>query len=239
MSTVSLTLARFRQDDRADWLEGASNVLSDGERERLATISDPDTRVQHAIGRAAIRLIGADASGRPPRTLSVKVSEAGKPWLADAPELQVSVAHTGRLVVVAACSSAAVGVDVEPALATAKDPRRLAGRLFAESEVASLQDVSDADVADWFSTVWTIKEAVGKALGVGMVPALAGAIVERRTEGFALVAVWTGPAASSWTVHQLTAPGGGEKIAVAVPAPGVALGAVSELTLEAFSSVNS
>jgi phosphopantetheinyl transferase len=214
-------------------------VLSEAEREHLATISAPDARTQHAIGRATIRLLGAQASGRRPASLAITISEAGKPQFDDFRDLNVSVAHSGRVVVVAACPSAAVGVDIEPALATAYDPRQLARRLFAESEVASLQDVADAEVADWFSTVWTIKESVGKALGAGMIPALSGAVTERRADGFALSAVWSGPPAESWTLHQLRAPGGGEKIAIALPAPGVALGPVTELTLEAFSSVNS
>jgi 4'-phosphopantetheinyl transferase len=214
-------------------------VLSEAEREHLATISDPDARTQHAIGRATIRLLGAQASGRHPASLAITTSEAGKPKFADLDGLNVSVAHSGRVVVVAVCRSAAVGVDIEPAFATADDPRGLARRLFAESEVASLQDVPDAEVAGWFSTVWTIKESVGKALGVGMLPALSGAVTARRADGFALAAVWSGPPAESWTLHQLTAPGGGEKIAVAVPAPNVALGPASELTPEAFSSVNS
>jgi phosphopantetheinyl transferase len=184
-------------------------------------------------------LLGAQASGRHPASLAITTSEAGKPQFTDLDDLNVSVAHSGRVVVVAACPSAAVGVDIEPAFATADDPRRLARRLFAESEVASLQDVPDAEVADWFSTVWTIKESVGKALGVGMLPALSGAVTERRAGGFALAAIWSGPPAESWTLHQLTAPGGSEKIAVAVPAPNVALGPVSELTPKAFSSVNS
>jgi 4'-phosphopantetheinyl transferase len=196
-------------------------------------------RTQHAVGRAIIRLIGAEATGFDPQRLVVTVSEAGKPYLADVPELHVSVAHTGDVVVVADCRSAPVGVDIEPALTTIREPRRLAQRLFAEAEVAALRDVPDADLADWFSSVWTIKEAVGKALGVGMIPALSGTIVEGRSEGFALTAVWTDPPAELWTVHQLIAPGGSEKIAIAVPAPGVALGSVSELTLEAFSSVSS
>jgi 4'-phosphopantetheinyl transferase len=214
-------------------------VLSGAEREHLDTISEPDARTAHAIGRATMRLLGAQASGRRSESLTIATSEAGKPQFTDLEGLNVSVAHSGRVVVVAACPSAAVGVDIEPVLTTADDPRRLAGRLFADSEVASFQDLPDADVAAWFSTVWTIKEAVGKALGVGLIPTLSGAVTERRGDRFTLASVWTGPPAESWTLHQLTAPRGDEKIAVAIPAPGVALGPVSELTLEALSNVSS
>ncbi len=66
-----------------------------------------------------------------------------------------------------------------------------------------------------------------------MIPALAGAVVSSRAES--LVSVWSGPPAASWTLHQLAAPGGDEWITVAIPAPGVELGAVSQLTLEAFA----
>jgi phosphopantetheinyl transferase len=236
MLTVRLTLARFSEDDRAAWLASAVAVLSEDERERIAATPDLDARARHAIGRATIRMIGADASGRRPSRLAIAVSDAGKPRLADLPELETSIAHTGRVVVVAACRSAAVGVDIEPALATAPDPRRLAERLFAEAEVVSLRDLPDAGLADWLSSVWTIKEAVGKALGLGMVPAFAGAIVEQHGSGFALISVPGGPPADSWTLHRLTAPGGDEKIAVALPAPGVELEPVSQLTLEAFTA---
>jgi 4'-phosphopantetheinyl transferase len=197
---------------------------------------DLDARAQHALGRAAVRLIAAEASGQNPGQVLVTVSEGGKPQLADLPALQVNIAHTGRVVVVADCRSASVGVDIEPARATGPDPRRLAERLFTEVEVVWLRELPDARLADWLSSVWTIKEAVGKALGLGMVPAFAGAIVEPRGQDFALTAVPGGPPADSWTLHRLTAPGGDEKIAVALPAPGIELGSVSEMTLAAFAA---
>jgi 4'-phosphopantetheinyl transferase len=236
MLTVSLTLARFTEDDRSDWLASALAVLSRAEQEHVATMLDSDARTQHAIGRAMLRLTAAKASGRRPEGLGVDVSDFGKPVLAGIPDLHVSVAHTAHAVVTAVCSGVAVGVDIEPVLPTVPDPRRLAERLFAEAEVASLRDIPDAAIADWFSSAWTIKEAVGKALGHGVVPALAGAVVESRAEGLALASVWSGPPAHSWSVHQLTAPNGTEKIAVAVPAPGITLEPVSQLTLEALST---
>jgi phosphopantetheinyl transferase len=233
--TVSLTLARFTEDDRSDWLASALPVLSRAEQEHVGTMLDSDARTRHAIGRAMLRLTAAEASGRRREQLVITVSELGKPLLADMPDLHVSVAHTARAVVTAVCSGAAVGVDIEPALPTVPHPRRLAERLFAKAEVASLRDMPDAAIADWFSSAWIIKEAVGKALGVGMVPAFSGAVVESRAEGVALASVWIGPPADSWTVHQLTAPDGTEKIAVALPAPAIRLEPVSQLTLEAFS----
>jgi 4'-phosphopantetheinyl transferase len=234
-STVRLRVARFTDGDRAEWLASALPILSKSEQERVAAISATDVRAQHAIGRAMVRLIGACATGRSPELLTVTLSDAGKPRLDDAPDLHVSVAHTGRVVAVADSPAAPVGVDIEPVRVAATRQRRLAQRLFSEAEVASVRNLPDAALSDWFSSAWTIKEAVGKALGVGMVPALSGAIVDRQADGVTLAAVWTGPPADSWTIHQLEAPDGSEKIAVALPAAGVQLEPVSRVTLESFS----
>jgi phosphopantetheinyl transferase len=234
MPTVRLTLARLTPGDRDDWLEIAAGLLSDRERERLDAMPDPDRRAQHAIGRALLRLIAAGASGRHPADVEITNSGEGKPEIAELPELGVSLAHSGRAVVVAACEGALVGVDIEPARAAAcARSRRLAQRRFTALEATALRELPDAAVSDWFVRAWTTKEAVGKALGVGMIPALAGAVVNSRAD--ALVSVWSGPPADSWTLHQLPAPGGDEWITVAIPAARVELGAVSQLTVLAFA----
>jgi phosphopantetheine--protein transferase-like protein len=179
-----------------------------------------------------IRMFAAQASTRSPQQVRVESTAAGKPQLADMPSLNVSVSHSGGVVVAAACRSVPVGVDVECAPAGPSQPRRLAQRLFAQRELDAVRVMPDDLLVDWFASAWTIKEAVGKALGVGIWPALSQVVVGR--DG-ALSEVRSGPPAAMWTVHQRTAPGGAEKIAVALPAPGVALSSVSALTLEAFA----
>ncbi len=233
MPTVTLTLARVTPDDRDNWLEVAAGLLSDPERKRLDAMPDPDRRAQHAIGRALLRLIAASASGGQPADIEITTSGEGKPELAELPQLGVSLAHSGHAVVVAACEGAPVGVDIEPGRAASASSRRLADRRFSALEAVALRELPDAAVSDWFARAWTTKEAVGKALGVGMIPALAGAVVNSQAD--ALVSVWSGPPADSWTLHQLPAPGGDEWIAVAIPAPGIALDAVVQLTIEAFA----
>lgn len=235
MSTVALTLARFTPADRDAWLGVAAGVLSERERDWLALKRDADGRAQHAIGRALLRLFAAEASGLDPAEIEITTSDEGKPAPAEPSNLGVSVAHSGRAVVVAACDGAEVGVDIEPPPAVLARSRRLAERRFTAAEAAALRELPDDSAGAWFARAWTIKEAVGKALGVGMIPALAGAVVSADAD--ALVSVWSGPPADSWTLHQLPAPGGEESIAVAIPAAGVELGAVTQLTLAAFAGL--
>lgn len=234
--TVRLSLARFSPHERAQWLATSAALLDGSELERVAAIVDPDTRAQHAVGRALVRLLGARALGCNPRDVTVAVTESGKPWLRELPDLHVNVSHTRRTVVVASASVAPVGVDIEHPAAAAVHPRRLAQRLFASSEVRTLSELSDDGLAEWFSSLWTIKEAVGKALGIGVVPALSEVVVATGEEGLELASVGQGRSVESWTLHQLTAPGGSERIAVAVPAPGVQLEPVSVVTLDRFAA---
>jgi 4'-phosphopantetheinyl transferase len=232
--TVRLSVVRFSRHERAQWLSRAAALLTGPELERVAGIIDPDSRAQHAVGRAIVRLLGAQALRCSPLDVTVAITDAGKPWLLELPDLHMNVSHTRGTVVVASASVAPVGVDIEPPAATAMQPRRLAQRLFARSEVLTLPAFSEDGLAEWFSRAWTIKEAVGKAIGVGVIPALSQVVVETGDDGLALGSVGIGPPAESWTVHQLTAPGGSENIAIAVPAPGVALAPVSVLTLGEF-----
>lgn len=242
VSPIRLTLARFSRYERSQWLARSTAVLDATELGRVAAISDPDARAQHAIGRALVRLAAADACHCDPADVRVAVSDSGKLILPELPSLHVSVAHAHRAVVVASTSGAAIGVDIEHPAATVPEPRRLAQRLFASAEAGRLSALPEELLADRFTSVWTIKEAVGKALGVGIIPALEQVVVE--TAGIdpgsgggelRLATVGIGPAAESWTLHQLVAPGGLEKIAVAVPAPGVGLEPISVLRLEGFA----
>jgi phosphopantetheinyl transferase len=160
-------------------------------------------------------------------------SAQGKPRLGPAAAPEVSLAHSGRVVLVASGHSEPVGVDIEPPPASVATARKLALRRFSDVEAAAGNDLSDDAFVAWFARAWTTKEAVGKALGVGVIPALSGAVVTRRAD--ALASVWSGPPAHRWTVAQLPAPGGDEWIAVAVPAPNVSVEAVSVITLEEFT----
>ena len=235
MPTVTLTLARFTPADRDDWLAAATALLSAEERARVQAMPAADVRTQHAVGRALLRLVAAGAAQCDPVGIAIAIADEGKPGLVQMPELGVSVAHCRRMVVVAACHGAAVGVDIEAPRPTVARSRKIAERRFASTEAAALRALPDAAVADWFVRAWTIKEAVGKAVGTGVIPALSGAVVAGSADDLALVEVWTDPPANAWSLHQLPAPDGDERIAIAVPRPAVTLGAVTQLSLEDFN----
>lgn len=233
---VDLYLVRFAEDQRERWAAGAQRWLSDAELVRAQRIQGQDARLRHMLGRALIRLLGAQDTGLQPHQVEIAVADQGKPLVVGAQGLEISVSHSGSLVVAAAARGVAVGVDAESAQRRRFDPYSLVRRGFAESEVAAFQAVPAEQAAQEFVRYWTVKEAVGKALGYGIFPALQGVVVELSDSGPRLVAVAEGPDAGVWTVHQLQAPGGSETVAVALPAPQVPLRAVHQLGADSLAA---
>lgn len=127
-----------------------------------------DTGGQPDPAADLLRRAGGLLLDRPAAELLLAHDSAGRPVVrtARSERLWVSVSRTAGVVVVAARTTGAVGVDVErirplPALA-------LARRWFPPAESAWLTDRPEAGRAVDFLRLWTAKEAVGKTLGRGL-----------------------------------------------------------------------
>ncbi|MEV4120203.1 4'-phosphopantetheinyl transferase superfamily protein [Micromonospora sp. NPDC049645] len=128
---------------------------------------DRDTGGQPDPAVVLLRRAGALLLGRAETAVVLTHDRDGRPSVrVDEVEVAVSVSRTAGLVVVAARRAGAVGVDVErvrqlPALA-------LARRWFPPAELAWLADRPEAARVVDFLRLWTAKESVGKALGLGL-----------------------------------------------------------------------
>jgi phosphopantetheinyl transferase len=143
---------------------------------------------------------------------------AGKPRLVGARrDLRFSVSHAGGLTLVAVAAGREVGIDVE------RLGRRrwlsLPGHALTPAERRSLDALSGAAREAAFLRLWTRKEAVLKAAGVGLAVDPARVEVSGPAEPPAVLDVPAsiGPAAR-WALFELAVPG--HVTAVAVECPG-------------------
>jgi 4'-phosphopantetheinyl transferase len=83
------------------------------------------------------------------------------------PALRFSLSHTKDLVAVALCLEHEIGVDAE-AIDLGLDGLPLAERFFSAQETDGLARLRDDDRARQFFAIWTMKEAVAKAVGLGL-----------------------------------------------------------------------
>ena len=104
--------------------------------------------------------------GLRPSSVVLRRSRAGKPELEGSP-FRVSLAHSGDVAVVAVTYGREVGVDVE-LLRARTESWALSSHALTHSERARLQALPASRRSEAFLSMWTRKEALLKAVGVGL-----------------------------------------------------------------------
>lgn len=159
------------------------------------------------LGRADVEVVRACPS--------CGSSSHGRPVVADEPDLGLSLAHAGGLALVAVVQGARVGVDLEP----------------LDTDVAHLADVAlgphdaPAPTPTALLRTWTRKEAVLKAVGLGLVV---------DPSGLAVSAAHEPPGVVSWSVPGVADPRPVHLVDLG-PALGVPAGVVASLAVTGTS----
>ena len=183
----------------------ATAWLSDAERARASAFSHLPSRARFTGARAALRGILAAYLGTRPEDVPIAIDDRGKPRAAGAPCFNVSLS-AGRAVVALALSP--IGVDIER-IEDRQGLQGIANRFLAPSEVVALRRLpADAFAAAFFGC-WTRKEALAKALGLGLALPLRSFTVSVPPAPAALLASTDDRVtADAWTLMDLdTAPG--------------------------------
>jgi len=142
----------------------ASLVLPD-ERERAARYHQEADRHRHLIGRAVARLALGRLLGIAPTAVVFHLSAFGKPSCEDGPSF--NIAHSGDEVLIALASCGRLGVDVE-AIGDLPDLFSVARASFVAAEVSALASQPPQAQLRHFYRIWSRKEAILKALGIGI-----------------------------------------------------------------------
>ena len=146
-------------------------LLDEDEGERAARFRSAEARDRFVSGRALLKTVLGVRLGRPARAVRLRIEPSGRPVLVD-PEARVhfSVSHSGDRVVLA-FADREVGVDIER-LRALPDALDLARRFFDASEATALESEPVERRSDAFLALWTRKEALLKARGLGLADGL-------------------------------------------------------------------
>ena len=120
--------------------------------------------------RAALRSLLCEHLGCGNDRLSFETAEGGKPFaLLDGQPVAAgfNVSHSGQHGLIALAPAGRIGVDIEECVPR-DDLDRLAGAVFGPAEQTELAAASGDDRIRLFFRLWTLKEAVAKALGSGL-----------------------------------------------------------------------
>jgi 4'-phosphopantetheinyl transferase len=141
-------------------------LLSPAEAARAARLRIPLVRQRFVAARHALRTVLAAYVAEAPAALRIAYTAAGKPFLADHPQISFNLAHAQQLLLIAVTQQVRIGVDVEQ-IADA-DYAGIAQHFFAPSEQHALAALPEAQRRAAFYRIWTCKEAFVKAHGAGL-----------------------------------------------------------------------
>lgn len=159
----------------------SEELLDDGERERAARFAREQGRRRFVVSHAQTRSILARYTGDDPsqlrfdrRCLHCGHPTHGKPRIADTSEhVCFSLSHTGDLALLAVAAGREVGIDVEAA-GRDVDHDGIVAAYFSAPERARLEALPEERRAKAFIRWWSRKEAVSKAVGLGLALPLDG-----------------------------------------------------------------
>jgi 4'-phosphopantetheinyl transferase len=148
----------------------------------------PGMRRPSAIARILLQELLAAGTGLAPGCWKIESEPSGRPMIAangPSATLPISLSHSRGWVACAASQQGQIGVDIESARA-GRDWRCIAASAFGPKEHQRVN--ADGECA--FYRIWTLREAIAKACGMGLGMAADG--TDRVHEG---------PAQGSWTVN--------------------------------------
>ena len=160
---VDLTPHESRETVGSAWLDSA-------ERSRSKRFQHAPARRRFVLCRAALRSLLCTDLGCDNAQLSFGAADGGKPFavVAGRPvDFGFNVSHSGRHGLIAVAPAGRVGVDLEERVPR-HDLDRLIEAVFGPDERTDLAAVAGDDRTRLFFRLWTLKEAVVKALGTGL-----------------------------------------------------------------------
>jgi 4'-phosphopantetheinyl transferase len=191
-------------------LDSLLDLLNEPERQRVGRLHRAEDRLRSVVGTAIARTLLAEPLGVHPRDVPLQRTATGKPMLADSAPVAMnfSISHSGDIVLVAVSRLGRVGVDVEVARPL-DDLASLAASAFSARECHDVMMAHSAqERLARFYRVWTRKESMAKALGIGLM-GLDRIVCDAAADtGNALLGLEVeGEDSRQWTVQSLVMPG--------------------------------
>ncbi len=217
----------------------ARRFLSEEEQARAARFRSAEYGVLWSWFRAGLREILAQYVKSEPAALEFQAGAHGKPALDERGDcaLYFNLSHAGQLALVAVTRCAPVGVDLEY-MRELSDREALVKRFFSAAEQAAFNRLPAAEHHPAFYRIWTRKEALIKANGIGLSAPLDAFDVDHTD-----VSGWRYPAIRpplpvdrAYPIHALE-PGDDYQGAVALEIPDGFNGKLPRISLRRYSPV--
>ena len=168
---IHLWLAFYDEITDERLLSDYRALLNSAEKEQQSRFYFAKDRLRYLVTRALVRTVLSRYASINPREWVFAKNAYGCPEIANAQAreacLSFNISHTDSLIVLGVTKRRALGVDVENFRAR-EVSIDIAGRFFAPTEVAALNNVPPQQQQYRFFEYWTFKESYIKARGMGL-----------------------------------------------------------------------
>jgi 4'-phosphopantetheinyl transferase len=151
-------------------LETLAATLTEAERERAAQFVFDRDREASLASRGILRHLLSRFTGVGPESIRISLGAHGKPEIesgASRATLRFNVAHADGLALIALARDNELGIDVER-IAPERIDAPLVARALTAAERALWEATRESERPALFFEVWTAKESVMKACGLGL-----------------------------------------------------------------------
>ena len=147
-------------------IKTAKNILDFNQQQRADRFHFSHHRQRFIIAHAMVRIILAKYLKKNPRQLTFLYHSHGKPALQDTSNVEFNLSHSKNLALLAVGLNQPMGIDVE--FFSARSYEGIGKHIFSEQELHSLQELPLSLKPLGFFNLWTQKEALIKACGLGL-----------------------------------------------------------------------
>ncbi len=182
-------------------------LLDVEEQDHAARLRTAELRRRFIVRRARLRQILALYAAESPDALRFDRGPHGKPRLAGSQgndRIEFSASHSVDWALVAIAAGRPVGVDIEQ-VRPIDDMLGLARQYFAPAENETLANLPARERLEVFFRLWVCKEAVLKALGMGISAGLDQVVVSPSDSPPRIVAMAQGHDPAAWRLELLRA----------------------------------
>lgn len=144
----------------------ARSLLSHDEIARADRFYFDKHRRRFTLARAILRLILAHYTSIPPTHLVFQENQYGKPKLKNHPVLEFNLSHSEDMALLAIGRTMPLGIDLE--FFSARPYEGIGSQMFSSAENQALKQTTEALQPLVFFHIWSQKEALIKACGLGL-----------------------------------------------------------------------
>jgi 4'-phosphopantetheinyl transferase len=194
-----------------DRMDSLARSLNEMELERAGRYHFENLRHKFIVAHAGLRAILASYTGIPPEQLSFRFGVQGKPTLMDrgaAPGLEFNLSDSQDIALAAVTLHQPIGVDVER-VREIPELDCITPSILAPEELDCLRQREGPDRLAAFLRFWTCKEAIIKAMGVGLSANLKRIVVDAEAAAASRwFTVHVPTSGRTWSVRSLPIDGG-------------------------------